>query len=106
MSQNKKVVRKNFRDSVFKRDGYKCLMCGYKPVGVIEEEMDSHHITNRDLMPHGGYVASNGASLCKVGKNCHLKAENEEPGFEAEALYAKIGSSYEKAVRDSERILG
>ncbi len=106
MSNKKKSVRKDFRDTVFKRDGGKCKTCGYKPSGVIEEELDAHHITDRHEMPHGGYVPKNGISLCKVKKNCHLKAEQREVGFEPEALYEMISSSYEEAWKQSEDLLG
>lgn len=102
MSAKKKGVRKDFRDSVFKRDNYRCKTCGYQPVGVIEEELDAHHICDRTEMPNGGYVPKNGISLCKVKNNCHLKAERREPGYEPEALYVMINSSYEEAVRQSE----
>jgi hypothetical protein len=49
-------------------------------------------------MPNGGYVKENGITLCKIGENCHLKAENVEPGFEPELLYRLIGSSKELAL--------
>jgi 5-methylcytosine-specific restriction endonuclease McrA len=94
---NKKLVRKNFRDSVFKRDNYKCVTCGCK-----SDNMDAHHITNRNFMPNGGYVKENGVSLCP---ECHLKAEKyqDEPlvGFSAEELYRAIKSNYELAYKKS-----
>jgi 5-methylcytosine-specific restriction endonuclease McrA len=105
MSAKKKSIRKDFRDAVFKRDGYKCKTCGYKPIGVIEEELDAHHICDRHNMPNGGYVPKNGVSLCKVNKNCHLKAEKQEPGYEPGTLYTMIGSSYEEAVSQSKETL-
>lgn len=106
MSAKKKSVRKDFRDAVFERDGYRCKCCGYKPAKteIIEDHLDSHHITDRTNMPNGGYVAANGISLCKVGKNCHLKAEKRESGYEPEVLYAMIKSSYEKAVEESNKL--
>jgi len=108
MSAKKKGVRKDFRDAVFKRDDYSCRGCGYKPPKnvVVEEHLDAHHITDRHEMPNGGYVPGNGISLCKVFDNCHLKAENREPGFEPETLYAMINSSYEEAVEQSKQLLG
>jgi hypothetical protein len=69
-----------------------------------EATLDAHHITNRNELPNGGYVKENGASLCKVGKNCHLKAENCEPGYEAETLYNKIRSSHAQALKASEEL--
>lgn len=105
MSQKKKKVRRNFRDIVFLRDGYCCRMCGRKSLEDIEEFLDAHHITDRNEMPNGGYVAKNGISLCKGtdGTSCHEKAErwlkglDKPEGFSPEDLYKKIGSSYEAA---------
>lgn len=106
MSAKKKSVRKDFRDAVFKRDAYSCKVCGYKPPkgAVVEDHLDAHHITDRHDMPHGGYVLANGVSLCKVGRNCHLKAEQREIG--PETLYQMIHSSFEEAVKQSEDLLG
>ena len=112
---NKKEIRNNFRNSVFKRDKYTCQSCGkkYTKEEAIEQ-LDSHHITNRNELPAGGYVVENGISLCKNGyPSCHEKAEahlNENPkiskipGFEPEALYAKIKSSFELAYKKSEEL--
>ena len=105
----KKQVRKNFRDSVFKRDKYRCRGCGKLfPHNSIEEYLDAHHVTPREEMPNGGYVKENGISLCK--SECHMKAEmwikNEsgEEGFDPRTLYNKIGSSKESATRASEKL--
>jgi hypothetical protein len=68
------------------------------------EELDAHHIVNRNDMPNGGYVKENGITLCKVGENCHLKAEEAQEGFDAETLFRLIGSSQQKAERASERL--
>jgi 5-methylcytosine-specific restriction endonuclease McrA len=106
MSTKKKAIRQAFRESVFARDGRVCRICGHTPRGLIEDELDAHHITDRHDMPHGGYVAANGIALCKVGNNCHLRAESSEAGFEAETLYGLIGSSKDEAKRQSEEQLG
>lgn len=80
-------------------------MCDFQSsIEKAEQELDCHHITNRNLLPNGGYVKENGASLCKVEKNCHLKAENCEPGYEAETLYNKIKSSHAQALKASEEL--
>lgn len=101
MSQQKKQVRKQFRDSVYARDHYTCVACGFQSSPEkAEEELDAHHITNRNDMPNGGYVAENGASLCKLGNpSCHERAESGE--ITAAELYQKIGSSYELALKAS-----
>jgi hypothetical protein len=57
--------REQFREAVFARDGYKCVICK-------APAQDAHHIIERRLWPDGGYYLDNGASLCG---DCHLKAE-------------------------------
>lgn len=108
MSAEKKAVRKAFRDACYKRDGFRCAVCGMKSSkDKAEEELDAHHITDRNLMPNGGYVKENGISLCA---QCHEKAEvfhstgTPVPGYSVEDLYKKIKSSYEKAVEASEKL--
>lgn len=90
----KKQIREKFRIAVFTRDGYRCVECG-------GEAKDAHHITNRNDMPYGGYVKENGVSLCH---SCHLDAELGR--LSAEYLYAKIGSSHERAVLCSSNTQG
>ena len=104
MSGRKKRVREAFRQAVWGRDAHRCRMCG---VGGVE--LDAHHITDRNEMPNGGYVASNGISLCE---GCHVRAEmyhssgglHWPQGWHPDDLYGVIGSSYEEAARDSERL--
>jgi 5-methylcytosine-specific restriction endonuclease McrA len=100
MSVKKKNIRQSFRSECFARDNYICLGCGLKSSPErAEVDLDAHHITPREEMPFGGYVKENGITLCKHGKNCHLKAETwlktgyGESGFSPEELYAKIKSS-------------
>jgi len=59
------LTRDEFRESVFKRDGFKCVICD-KPA------IDAHHIIERRLFSNGGYKIDNGASLCEKH---HLEAE-------------------------------
>jgi 5-methylcytosine-specific restriction endonuclease McrA len=103
MSKHKKIVRQEFRDAVFKRDKYVCAVCNVK-----DEHLDAHHITDRTLMPNGGYVKENGISLCA---KCHILAENHWNGgnpqlqqYEPDALYSIIGSSVELATEASEKL--
>ena len=107
----KKDIRKKFKQDVFKRDKYCCVMCGNKySIETADEFLDSHHIKDRNEIINGGYVKENGISLCK--EKCHLKAEqfhisngeNWESGFHPNDLYAKINSSYEKAVEESKKL--
>ena len=110
----KRQIRVAFRIAVFKRDRYRCAMCGTpgkdRQGGDAYEafhdsradlaELDAHHVTDRNEMPNGGYVADNGITLCAA---CHLLAETfhdtgiAHPGFSPDELYAKIDSSLEKA---------
>jgi len=106
MSADKKRIRENFRSACHERDGHKCRGCGWKIFtdGIV---LDAHHITDRNLMPNGGYVKENGISLCP---GCHEKAEvfhstgTALPGWSPEDLYKMIGSSYEQAVKASEEL--
>jgi len=110
MSSGKKAVRNRFRNDVFQRAGYRCQGpgCGFASApDRAESELDAHHITDRNEMPNGGYVAENGIALCAP---CHEKAEafhrtgNAHPGFAPADLYRVVGSSLEKAKRASERL--
>ena len=58
---DKKSIRETFRNAVFERDGYRCVMCGKTSKEV---KLDAHHIEDRHGMPNGGYVPENGISLC------------------------------------------
>jgi 5-methylcytosine-specific restriction endonuclease McrA len=101
---NKKEIRKRFRDSVFGRDKFTCRVCGCKR---LPEDLDSHHVVDRSLMVNGGYVMSNGITVCK--EVCHMKVElfhisggkEWELGLHPDDLYRMIGSSKEKAIQDS-----
>jgi 5-methylcytosine-specific restriction endonuclease McrA len=101
MSAQKKRVRKAFRAAVFERDGYTCRGCGFESSPErAEAELDAHHITDRNEMPNGGYVAENGISLCA---ECHGNAEAHHrgapvpPGFAPHELYELIGASEAEA---------
>lgn len=59
------LTRDAFRETVFARDGFRCVLCG-------ERGRDAHHIIERRLWPDGGYYVDNGATLC--GPH-HLDAE-------------------------------
>jgi 5-methylcytosine-specific restriction endonuclease McrA len=69
METNKLLKRDDFRDSVFRRDSYNCVICG-------EPAKDAHHILERRLFTNFGYFIDNGASLCEKH---HIMAE--EPTF-------------------------
>ncbi len=109
--KNKKEIRNKFRSEVLSRDEFKCVVCG-----KTGSKLDAHHITNRNLMPGGGYVKENGISLCDLPNGCHWKAELfskynswflvKEYGesileLSPENLYKRINSNYDLAYRKS-----
>lgn len=113
---SKKNVRNKFRNEVLERDNYKCKMCG-----DTNSKLDAHHITDRSLMPNGGYVIENGITLCDKPNGCHWKAEMyhkynldelyrrnlthyKYQEYSPENLYKKINSSYDIAYKKSERL--
>ena len=98
--KQKQKIREQFKTEVFNRDNHKCKMCDHK------ENLDAHHITDRNKMPNGGYVMENGISLCP---KCHEKAEifHQSDGrdwpsrFHPINLYQKIESDYHTAFNKS-----
>lgn len=104
MSKSKKQVRARFREAVWTRDAHACRMCG-----DTDSPLDAHHITDRNEMPQGGYVAANGISLCPP---CHIKAEiyhtsahtSCPEGWHPDDLYRVIGSSLREAIDASHRL--
>jgi 5-methylcytosine-specific restriction endonuclease McrA len=103
MSKKKKQIRQSFRNAVFSRDSHKCVFCDKT------EELDAHHITDRNLMPNGGYVKENGITVCQ---ECHKECEtfhitngdNFVEGKHPDDLYKLIGSSKDEAIRASKRL--
>ena len=103
MSQGKKAIREKFRNDTFGRDGHKCVFCDRT------DNLDAHHITDRRLMPAGGYVKENGITLCPTH---HLMAEEWNrteqqswiTNFHPNDLYKRIGSSYEMALIASQTL--
>lgn len=112
--QKMKRLRSDFNAVCLKRDGNKCVMCGRKDI-----KLAVHHITDRHEMPNDGYASSNGITLCDEVRDhpihlfsCHMRAETfhitggkeHTEGFHPDDLYRKIGSTYEKAFKDSESL--
>ena len=99
----KKVIRQKFRDEVFKRDNYQCVFCDET------ENLDAHHITDRNEMPNGGYVKENGISLCNK-HHMHAEIFHITNGKEwvnnmhPDDLYKLIHSSFDKAVEKSNQL--
>lgn len=121
---DKKLIRKKFRDAVFKRDKYTCRICGQV---YTEEESDpslsmvnAHHITDRTLLENGGYVKENGITVCDekgrysgtmschlLVEQCHILGGDEdlvEEQYRPSTLYLKIDSSLELAIKKSKQL--
>jgi len=79
MKNNVLLSRDDFREGVFKRDNYKCVICG-------DNAKDAHHILERRLFNDGGYYLDNGASLCEKH---HIQAE--ETTLSCEDIRFKCG---------------
>ena len=75
------LTRDEFREGVFKRDDYKCVICNHPA-------KDAHHICERRLFDDGGYYLANGVSLCS---ECHIKAE--QTLISCEELWEAIGQN-------------
>jgi hypothetical protein len=56
---------RNWRTSVFLRDGKTCQDCGYKGTDI-----EAHHLKPQSLFPELRFNLENGLTLCK---NCHKK---------------------------------
>lgn len=103
MSFQKKKMHADFAFAVFKRDKFKCVFC------PATENLDAHHITDRNLMPNGGYVKENGITLCpnhhEMAEVFHVTGgETWQDDMHPFDLYKKIGSSYELAVVASRKL--
>lgn len=103
MISQKKLIRQHFRDGVFARDNNCCAIPGC----VVSTNLDAHHITDRNLIPNGGYVKENGISLCEQH---HKDAEvfhstgTALNGFSPADLYRLIGSSEFVAKEKSKKL--
>lgn len=84
MSKAKKQVRAKFRTDCLTRDKDHCRLCTVHTTPV--DELEIHHITNRNDMPEGGYIKSNGITLCP---EYHLEAEKDL--WTRQELYSIIG---------------
>ena len=57
--------RDEFKQQVFARDNYECILCH-------NEAIDAHHIIDRSFFVDLGYYINNGVSLCN---DCHILPE-------------------------------
>jgi len=68
----KLLSRNDFREGVFKRDNYRCVICHKTAGETPEKELYAHHILERRLWPDGGYYLENGATVCDIH---HMECE-------------------------------
>ena len=61
---------KDWRQSVFDRDGYKCMSCGVKSKKGFSVYLHAHHIKGFSAFPELRFELTNGITLCKP---CHYK---------------------------------
>ena len=99
--QNHKRWRKAFNEVCLNRDSHTCFFCN------VTEELDVHHITDRKEIFNGGYVLSNGITLCPehhlLCEQYHMTGECQ-PEYHPNTLYKLINSSYEQACEDSKNL--
>lgn len=103
----KKEIRQKFKNDVFNRDKLTCQVCKTKRT---EDDLDAHHITDRNEIVNGGYVKENGITVCK--DECHMKVEQFHisggeswvDGLHPDDLYRIINSSKELAILKSEKL--
>ena len=101
--QKFKEMRRTFRESVLKRDGNCCVFCGEK------YNLEVHHITDRKEMKNDGYSTLNGITLCSIhhlmAEKYHISKGREwEIGFHPNDLYQIIGTTFEEAKEDCEKL--
>lgn len=81
------LSRTEFRNGVYKRDNYSCVICGVQHKDNTQDHLDAHHILERRLFNDGGYYIDNGATLCSEH---HLMAESTDLSCEEIRIAAGI----------------
>lgn len=70
------VKHDKWRNRVYKRFHYKCVMCGTVRSDTVQ--IEAHHIRRWIDHPELKYDINNGCCLCK---NCHVSINNEEEKY-------------------------
>lgn len=122
--KRKQRIRAAFRKAVFDRDNRTCQVCGAQyrefELDPSHQQVNAHHITDRNHMPNGGYVVENGITVCDThgrfrrafpedNLSCHQWVEMWQSsghteireGLHPDDLYKLIGSSFESAMTAS-----
>lgn len=64
---------KKWRVSVFQRDRFTCVECGYISKGTRPSDIEADHIKPFSSFPELRFVINNGRTLCR---ECHKKTPN------------------------------
>lgn len=72
LALRKSLKYKFWREAVFKRDNFTCVLCGSKKSGNLEAD----HIKSFSLYPELRFDIDNGRTLCK---KCHRKTDTYGP---------------------------
>lgn len=89
---------RQWRYSVFARDGFTCQMCGEK------KELEGHHIKRWADFPALRYSQSNGITLCK---SCHSLVTNNEDTYRSmfeSIVKVNTNAKYSKDVRKISKV--
>src|ERR1700679_963152 len=70
----------SWRTSVFRRDGYRCVMCPNTAAAKLafrasRRHLEPHHILRKIDFPELVYEVDNGVTLCNL---CHAKVTDHE----------------------------
>jgi 5-methylcytosine-specific restriction endonuclease McrA len=74
----------SWRQQVFQRDGYRCVMCPNTPAAKLafrasRRHLEPHHIQRKIDHPELVYEVDNGVTLCD---HCHAKVTDHERDYE------------------------
>ena len=67
------IEYKEWRAAVYRRDGWKCMRCGYKGLNII-----AHHIKSFSKYPELRFSVENGETLCRSCHQRHHKTRRKE----------------------------
>jgi len=89
----------DWREDVFKRDGYKCQHCG------TNDRLTSHHVVPWDESEELRFEVSNGLTLCA---GCHTRLHNPHKGYKQVAwntgLKTGVGGPRGRKLSEEQRL--
>jgi 5-methylcytosine-specific restriction endonuclease McrA len=93
----------NWRQQVFRRDGYRCILCPNTPAAKLafrasRRYLEPHHILRKIDHPELIHDVDNGVTLCNA---CHEKVTDHEKDYEARfQRYIRRLREQEEALHD------